>query len=96
MIGMICTTNLNHSCTFIADESARAYRRCPRSMLSRVYVTVGRPSASLSVRLPVRLIHRQQQRRPAGLLLSALRRRSLPTENPTAALTTHTLIKLLI
>jgi len=37
------------------------------SMRSRVYVTVGRPS----VRPSVRPIDRQQQRRPAGLLLSA-------------------------
>ena len=43
--------------------------RCPRNMRSRVYVTVRCPSACPSV-CPV---DRQQQRRSAGLLLSALR-----------------------
>jgi len=45
--------------------------QCPRSMQSRVYVTVGCPS---SVRPSVCAIDRQQQRRPVGLLLSDLRR----------------------
>ena len=42
---------------------------CPHSMLSRVYETVERPS---SVRLSVFSIDREQQRRAAGLLLSAV------------------------
>jgi len=45
------------------------------SMRSRVYVTVGCPSVCLSVRLTVCSdvgpVNRQQQRRAAGLLLSA-------------------------
>ena len=51
-----------------ADVEHSVYRRCLRSMWSRVYVTVGRPS----VRPSVSPIGRRQQRRPAGLLLSVL------------------------
>jgi len=42
-------------------------------MRSRVYETVKRPSGHLSVRPSVCSIDRQQQRRAAGLLLSAPR-----------------------
>ena len=48
-----------------------AYRRCPHSMRNRVCVTVERPYVCLSVCS----VDRQQQRRPAGLLLNAPQKR---------------------
>ena len=46
---------------------------CPHSMRSRVHLAVGCPSVRPSVRLSVCAVGRQQQRRAAGLLLSAMR-----------------------
>jgi len=59
-------------CCIAHSRYIRHYWRCPHSMHRGVYVTVGHPSVRPSVRPSVCPIDREQQRRPAGLQLSAL------------------------
>jgi len=62
----------------VANKLTKRCRHRPHSMRSGIYVTVERPAVCHSV-CP---IDRQQQRWPAGLLLSAVRARDIDRQPP--------------